>query len=61
MKNFMIDVAFSVEGPWEKFEDIPIEAFIDGMERRWRELRNSNEIDAFGDCGDAYDVETLET
>jgi len=56
--NHVVDVAFSVEGPWERFEDIPKDALIDGLTRRLQALKNEHfDIDAFGDCGNPYEVD----
>lgn len=53
--NHLVDVAFTVEGPWERYEDIPFDAFIEGLQRRVDYLRNrQDEIEAFGDCFDKY-------
>ena len=52
--NHMIDVAFTVEGPWESFDDIPREELIKGLERRIETLKNDDR-DAFGYC-DTYEV-----
>jgi hypothetical protein len=60
INNYLVDVAFSVEGPWQSYEDIPIDALIAGLESRLRELRGSEEIDAFGFC-DVYEVEEMVT
>ena len=51
----MIDVAFTVEGPWENFDDIPREELIKGLERRIETLKSENDPDAFGYC-DSYEV-----
>ena len=57
MKNYVVDVAFTVEGPWESEEDIPYEALIAGMEKRLNVLRKHEEgTDPFG-FGDSYEVE----
>lgn len=57
--NHAVDVAFSVEGPWESFDDIPYQAKLDGLRRRLAVLEaNPDEgAEAFGDVGDAYKVD----
>lgn len=50
----MIDVAFTVEGPWKSFDDIPREELIKGLERRIETLK-TDDRDAFGHC-DSYEV-----
>lgn len=57
--NHLVDVAFSVEGPWQNFEDIPLDELIAGLERRVNYLK-ANKYDAaeaFGDCDSAYEVD----
>ena len=52
----MVDVAFTVEGPWEKFDQIPYDAFIAGLQKRLDYLKaNPHELEAFGEC-DSYEV-----
>ena len=53
--NHLIDVAFTVEGPWKNFDDIPREELIKGLERRIETLKSENDPDAFGYC-DTYEV-----
>lgn len=62
----MFDVAFSVEGPWELPEQVPLAYLILGLQRRIAELQSSfhsNQMDdvigAFGFC-DSYIVENHE-
>lgn len=63
MKNYMLDVAFTVEGPWEEMEDIPTEQILLGLQVRLTYLlkayinKTEDIIEAFGLC-DVYDVET---
>lgn len=59
IRNFLCDVAFSVEGPWDSFEDIPPSELLAGMRRRLSSLENNwdDAAEAFGFC-DSYDVET---
>jgi len=45
-RNFVVDVAFTVEGPWANENDIPYEALIAGMERRLEQLRKHEEVTA---------------
>lgn len=53
----MLDVAFTVEGPWENLEDIPKEEIINGMLRRIHDLnRDPAWLEAFGVC-DIYEVD----
>ena len=64
MRNFMIDVAFIVEGPWEKMEDIPPVQLLIGMHERLLNLtkafvnKTEDVTEAFGFC-DSDDVQTL--
>ena len=64
MKNFMIDVAFTVEGPWEDIEEIPTAQLLIGMHERLVSLtkafvnKTEDPSEAFGFC-DSYDVKTL--
>jgi hypothetical protein len=55
--NHMLDVAFTVEGPWENYEEIPYEVLVDSLQRRvdYLRRRGPEEFDAFGFC-DAYEV-----
>lgn len=32
--NHLVDVAFTVEGPWERYEDIPFDVLVEGLQRR---------------------------
>ncbi len=65
-KNFMMDVAFTVEGPWESPEDITAEDLLCGMARRLSDLLLSNAnntedvTEAFGFC-DSHEVEDSTT
>lgn len=56
--NHMMDVAFTVEGPWESYDQIPYEVLVAGLEKRLNYLksRGPEELDAFGHC-DTYEVE----
>jgi hypothetical protein len=54
--NYMVDVAFTVEGDWENFEDIPFSELINGLQRRIDYLRKEGDKDAFGFC-DSYKCE----
>lgn len=62
IKNYMLDVAFTVEGPWEDMSDIPAEQLLLGMQRRLTDLMGAHTnktediTEAFGFC-DSYDVE----
>jgi hypothetical protein len=58
MRNFLVDVAFSVEGPWEEFEDIPFKILLDGLEQRWRTIAETEDNEAFWGC-DSCEVNTL--
>lgn len=55
--NWMIDVAFTVEGPYETFDDIPPRVLLDGMRRRLQTLEQELDTcaDAFSPC-DSYEV-----
>jgi len=54
--NHVVEVAFTVEGPWEKEEDIPYEELIAGMARRLATLVKHDEgTEPFG-FGDSYEV-----
>jgi hypothetical protein len=46
--NHMIDVAFTVVGPYKDFEDIPYEQLLTGMDRRLVALTDHKEPEAFG-------------
>ena len=56
--NHMMDVAFTVEGPYENYDQIPYEVLVAGLENRLNYLksRGPEELDAFGHC-DTYEVE----
>jgi hypothetical protein len=56
--NHLVDVAFSVEGPWKNFDDIPLFDLIEALKRRAEYLsRNPHDaVEAFGNCGDCYEV-----
>jgi heme oxygenase len=56
MKNYnhLVNVAFSVEGPWNKFEDIPLDALIAALERRVTTIVLDCDINAFGEEGDQF-------
>lgn len=64
--NFMFDVAFTVEGPWEYPEEVPSFALIFGLQTRLTELMEANLIrsqdvtEAFGFC-DSYAVKEFST
>lgn len=55
--NHMMDVAFTVEGPWENYEDIPVDVLIAGLEKRINYLKANKfeAVEAFGFC-DSYEV-----
>jgi hypothetical protein len=61
MRNFMIDVAFIVEGPWEDIEEIPTLQLLLGMHERLVSLtkafvnKTEDVTEAFGFC-DSSDV-----
>jgi hypothetical protein len=54
--NHLIDVAFTVEGPWEQLEDIPMEVLLAALQKRIDNIRQENTIESFGLC-DTYEVE----
>jgi hypothetical protein len=59
MKNTLNEqIAYTVEGPWKKLEDIPYQAKLDAMQKRLDYLRENPEdgAEAFGFC-DSYKVE----
>lgn len=56
--NHLVDIGFSVEGPWEKFEDIPFEAMMEGLKKRVVSIAEEGDMDAFGDCCDSYEIES---
>lgn len=62
MKNFMFDVAFTLEGPWEEPDDVPVSAQLAGLARRLADLieyhanKSEDVSEAFGFC-DSYDIE----
>lgn len=45
--TYSVCVTFDIEGEWEHFEQIPYEAFIHGLERRFNELKREKYLDAF--------------
>ena len=55
-----MDVAFTVEGPWEQYDQIPYEVLVDNLQRRldYLKSRGPEELDAFGHC-DTYEVEEM--
>lgn len=57
-QNFMIDVAFTVEGPYPDLEAIPYEVLVSHMAKRLASLIQDKEPDAFGEC-DSYEVEEV--
>jgi hypothetical protein len=56
--NHMFDVAFTVEGPWENWEDVPLQFKIGALQKRLDYLRNNPEdaAEAFG-YSDSYELE----
>lgn len=57
VRNFVVDVAFTVEGCWDSCEDIPYDALIAGLEKRLEVLRRHEEgTEPFG-FGDNYLVD----
>ena len=56
--NHLADIGLSVQGPWERFEDIPSATLLAALRRRIKELETHPDdvADAFGDCGDSYEV-----
>lgn len=52
--NHMMDVAFTVVGPWEKEEDIPYDVLIANLEKRIRNLKKERDREAFG-YSDSYE------
>jgi hypothetical protein len=55
--NHLVDIAFSVEGPWDNFNDIPLDALLNALKRRVATIEAERNIEAFGDCNDVYRVE----
>lgn len=54
--NHLVDIAFSIETPIDKFENIPLDALILALHRRVNIITQEREIDAFGDCHDRYQL-----
>lgn len=52
----MLDVAFTLEGEWENWEDIPYSEIIKALKKRVSYLEEHKEIEAFG-YSDTYEVE----
>ena len=55
--NHLVDIAFTVQGPWKNFEDIPFDAFVTALRQRVATISNERDAEAFGDCSDSYEVE----
>ena len=57
--NHMVDVAFSIVSPHKEFEDIDSKDLVEALQMRATFLRENPQeaVEAFGDCGDAYEVE----
>lgn len=54
--NHLVDVAFTVEGPWEQLFDIPLEVLLAAMQKRIHTIRQDRNIEGFDIC-DTYEVE----
>jgi len=60
--NFMFDIAFTVEGPWELPEDVPAIQLIAGLQKRIADLildyanKSEDITEEFGYC-DSYKVD----
>jgi ABC-type tungstate transport system permease subunit len=56
--NHMLDVAFTVEGPWENWDDIPYEEKIEALEKRLNYLKQNpvEGAEAFG-YSDSYEID----
>ena len=53
--NHLVDIAFSIDTPIDKFENIPLDALILALQRRVAAIARSRERDAFGEVGDVYE------
>ena len=56
-RNYVVDVSFTVEGPWDNIEQIPYEELVAGLARRLAVLIKHEEgTEPFG-FGDSYLVD----
>lgn len=57
LHNFMFDVAFSIEGYWQNWRDVPPKELVEALQRRVDFLRENpaEAIEAFG-FSDEYEV-----
>lgn len=54
--NHLVDIAFSIETPSAKFENIPFGALILALQRRVDIIAKEGNKEAFGDCHDRYEL-----
>ena len=47
MTSFTMSICFDVDGEWKNIEEIPYEAFIKGLEKRIKSLKEDKSFDAF--------------
>ena len=58
--NHLVDIAFSIETPIDKFENIPLDALILALQRRVNIIAKERNKEAFGDCHDRYELPASE-
>ena len=54
--NHLVDIAFSIETPIDKFENIPLDALILALQRRVNIIARDRDKEAFGDLHDRYQL-----
>ena len=54
--NHLVDIAFSIETPIDKFENIPFDALILALQRRVNIIAQERNKEVFGDCHDRYEL-----
>ena len=55
--NHLVDIAFSIDTPIDKFENIPVEELILALKRRVNIIAQERSIDSFAEVGDRYEYE----
>ena len=55
--NHLVDIAFSIETPIDKFENIPLDALILALQRRVNIIARDRDKEAFAEVGDRYEYE----
>ena len=55
--NHLVDIAFSIDTPIDKFENIPLDALILALQRRVNIIAKERSIDSFAEVGDRYEYE----